>query len=56
MRKGSKTTPTSSQMCSCGHPYAAHEHYRRGTECAICDVRTCSAFTAVAANAYTPTS
>ncbi|WP_165497165.1 hypothetical protein [Rhodococcus sp. ABRD24] len=23
--------------CSCGHEFAAHEHYRRGTPCALCD-------------------
>lgn len=22
--------------CSCGHVRAAHEHYRRGTDCALC--------------------
>ena len=24
--------------CRCGHPRDAHEHYRKGTECALCDV------------------
>src|SRR4051812_38133526 len=23
--------------CLCGHPKKAHEHYRRGTDCALCD-------------------
>ena len=23
-------------VCRCGHPRDAHEHYRRGTECALC--------------------
>jgi hypothetical protein len=22
--------------CRCGHARAAHEHYRRGTDCALC--------------------
>ncbi|GAA4121676.1 hypothetical protein GCM10022215_26800 [Nocardioides fonticola] len=25
--------------CRCGHEHAAHEHYRRGTDCALCDCR-----------------
>ncbi len=24
------------QSCRCGHPDKAHEHYRRGTDCALC--------------------
>jgi hypothetical protein len=24
-------------LCRCGHPRAAHEHYRAGTDCAQCD-------------------
>jgi hypothetical protein len=24
--------------------WAAHEHYRRGTDCAICDTGVCDAF------------
>ena len=23
--------------CVCGHPREAHEHYRPGTDCALCD-------------------
>ncbi|MGD3261515.1 hypothetical protein QT366_22665, partial [Xanthomonas citri pv. citri] len=23
--------------CVCGHPRDAHEHYRPGTDCALCD-------------------
>ncbi|MBF4589396.1 hypothetical protein [Curtobacterium sp. VKM Ac-1395] len=23
--------------CVCGHQQAAHEHYRRGSDCALCD-------------------
>jgi hypothetical protein len=22
--------------CTCGHPGRAHEHYRRGSDCALC--------------------
>lgn len=25
--------------CSCGHLREHHEHYRRGTDCALCDCR-----------------
>jgi hypothetical protein len=25
------------KTCSCGHERRAHEHYRRGTDCALCD-------------------
>ena len=24
------------RACTCGHPYAAHQHYRSGSECSIC--------------------
>jgi hypothetical protein len=24
-------------ICTCGHPRGAHRHYRRGTDCALCD-------------------
>jgi hypothetical protein len=27
--------------CRCGHPRAAHEHYRRGLECSLCDRGAC---------------
>ena len=55
MRKTPKKTEQQSNMCSCGHAREAHEHYRPGTECAICDVRSCSAFTAVTVTEYTRT-
>lgn len=51
-----KKEKMSSDMCSCGHAREAHEHYRRGTECSICDVTSCSAFTPVAVEEYTKTS
>ncbi|RBY75293.1 hypothetical protein DQ238_19900 [Geodermatophilus sp. TF02-6] len=25
------------RLCRCGHVRTAHEHYRRGTDCALCD-------------------
>jgi hypothetical protein len=25
--------------CRCGHVRDTHEHYRRGTDCAVCDCR-----------------
>jgi hypothetical protein len=31
-------------LCVCGHPMRAHEHLRRGTECAICGPDTCPRF------------
>jgi hypothetical protein len=30
--------------CVCGHPRAAHEHYRRGSDCGICGVTKCAAY------------
>ena len=24
------------RLCTCGHAYTAHRHYRRGTECSLC--------------------
>ncbi len=26
-----------SGVCRCGHPAAAHEHYRPGTDCGLCN-------------------
>lgn len=45
MRSSRSAGASASDACVCGHSREAHTHYRRGTECAICDVRTCSAFT-----------
>ena len=25
------------QGCTCGHTRTAHQHYRRGTDCAVCN-------------------
>lgn len=30
------------KLCTCGHEKAAHQHYRRGTDCALC---TCPKYT-----------
>ena len=47
-----KTVPQANDMCACGHAFEAHEHYRKGTECSICDVKACSAFSAVTVAEY----
>lgn len=28
-------------VCRCGHPAAAHLHYRRGSDCALCEPGQC---------------
>lgn len=33
-----------SATCVCGHPRAAHEHYRRGTDCTLCGPQACPRF------------
>lgn len=25
------------RVCACGHPETAHQHYRAGTDCALCN-------------------
>jgi hypothetical protein len=35
------TLAVSGRSCSCGHGKQAHEHYRRGTDCALC---TCARY------------
>jgi hypothetical protein len=30
--------------CACGHPKAAHEHYRLGTDCGACGAAECEEF------------
>jgi len=30
--------------CVCGHPRAAHEHYRRGSDCGVCGVAKCATY------------
>jgi hypothetical protein len=34
----------SDRTCVCGHPREAHEHYRAGTDCALCGRSGCSRF------------
>ena len=31
-------------VCECGHVQAAHEHYRRGSDCGICGRDVCGSF------------
>lgn len=31
-------------LCGCGHALAAHEHYRRGSDCGICGAAKCAAY------------
>jgi hypothetical protein len=31
-----RPVPTAGPLCSCGHGKQAHEHYRRGSDCALC--------------------
>jgi hypothetical protein len=31
-------------LCVCGHEREAHEHYRRGTDCATCGAEVCPKF------------
>ena len=31
-------------LCICGHPYRAHRHLRRGTDCALCGAAVCPRF------------
>ncbi|PRY70407.1 hypothetical protein B0I08_101542 [Glaciihabitans tibetensis] len=38
------TTP-GTELCVCGHAHEAHEHYRKGTDCAVCGAGQCIKFT-----------
>jgi hypothetical protein len=38
---GTRTAVAGGKSCSCGHGRQAHEHYRRGSDCALC---TCGKF------------
>jgi hypothetical protein len=31
-------------LCQCGHDAAAHEHYRRGSDCGACGAQSCARF------------
>lgn len=39
-----RTVSDDSTPCVCGHTKAAHEHYRRGSDCALCGAATCGRF------------
>jgi hypothetical protein len=30
------SAPVTGPICACGHGKQAHEHYRRGSDCALC--------------------
>jgi len=34
------------RRCVCGHPREAHEHYRAGSDCALCGRSGCGRFRA----------
>jgi hypothetical protein len=34
-------------LCRCGHDAAAHEHYRRGSDCGACGAQACARFRSV---------
>jgi hypothetical protein len=36
--------PTVVDPCACGHALAAHDHYRRGTDCGACGAGGCAEF------------
>lgn len=38
------TPQSSTTACRCGHQLDAHQHYRPGTDCALCPPRFCAAF------------
>lgn len=37
---------TKKDTCVCGHAEVAHEHYRRGTDCALCSAGLCPRYRA----------
>lgn len=50
------TATESNATCSCGHGHDAHEHYRRGSDCALCPPGVCARFTAKAGDTVPLTS
>lgn len=38
------TAATPLRLCRCGHEVDAHQHYRGGTDCAVCGRARCRAF------------
>lgn len=51
-----RSARTGAEPCRCGHAHVAHEHLRRGTDCALCPPGACTAFHAVAPYAVARTS
>jgi hypothetical protein len=45
----SQRAHASTTECVCSHHHEAHEHYRRGSDCAICGPLACRSFRAVQA-------
>jgi len=41
---GGLVSSKSPSSCRCGHPYAAHEHLRPGTECVTCPAGDCARY------------
>jgi hypothetical protein len=37
-------TPVSTRTCTCGHEPDAHEHYRSGSDCALCGHEACGSY------------
>ena len=44
-----------SVSCSCGHSRAAHEHYRKGSDCGACGPVVCRTFSAAKLVVSVPT-
>ena len=40
----SEPTSADDALCVCGHPRRAHQHLRRGTDCAFCGAEACGRF------------
>ena len=40
----SERSATTDALCVCGHPRAAHQHLRKGTECTFCGAQECARF------------
>jgi hypothetical protein len=36
--------PSEASPCDCGHPRDSHEHYRPGTDCALCPPGICQRY------------
>jgi hypothetical protein len=38
------TDAHSAETCVCGHARAAHEHYRKGSDCGVCGADRCARY------------